>query len=113
MPFPHYRQMDQMDCGPTCIRIIARFYGKYFSAQHLREKTHVGRDGVSLFSIAEAANEIGMHSVGARLSISDLVDDAPLPCILFWNKNHFVVLYKISSSTISLSKNVLKSIIGG
>lgn len=113
MPFPHYRQMDQMDCGPTCIRIIARFYGKYFSAQHLREKTHVGRDGVSLFSIAEAANEIGMHSVGARLSISDLINDAPLPCILFWNKNHFVVLYKISSSTISLSKNVLKSIIGG
>jgi ATP-binding cassette subfamily B protein len=87
-------QHDQMDCGPACLAMIASSYGKNFSLQYLRDQTFITREGVSLIGIKSAALKIGMESVAARLSIEDLQNDM-LPCILHWNQNHFVVLYKI------------------
>ncbi len=92
--FPHYQQPDAMDCGPTCLRIVAKSFGRHFNLDTLRELTWKTREGVSLLTIADAAEQIGFRSQGARLSLAKLLD-VPLPLILHWNQNHFVVLYKI------------------
>jgi ATP-binding cassette subfamily B protein len=96
--FPFYKQLDQKDCGPTCLRMISKFYGRSISLQTLREKTNIGRQGVSLLSISHAAESIGLRTIGTQLTIEKLAEDAPLPCILHWNQNHFVVLYEIKQS---------------
>jgi ATP-binding cassette subfamily B protein len=93
--FPHYTQLDAMDCGPSCIRIIAKHYGHSFSLQTLREKSFITRKGVSLLGISDAAESIGFRTQGLKISFDQLVNDTPLPCILHWNQNHFVVCYDI------------------
>lgn len=93
--FPLYTQHDAMDCGPTCLRMIAAFYGRYYSLERLRNICFFSRDGVSLLGISEAAEKIGLHSIGVQMGLNKLVDDIPLPCVIHWNQNHFVVLYKI------------------
>jgi len=85
-----------MDCGATCLRMIAKYYGKSYSNQFLRERAFITRSGVSMLGISEAAESIGFRTIGAKISYKQLVEDAPLPAILHWNQNHFVVLYKIS-----------------
>lgn len=85
-----------MDCGPTCLRMIAKHYGKNFSLQKLRDLSGINRAGVSLLGISEAAEKIGFRANGARLDI-ELLNEVELPLILHWNKNHFVVLYKIKN----------------
>ena len=93
--FPLYTQLDSMDCGPTCLRMIARHYGRSYTLQNLREKSFITREGVSMLGISDAAESIGMHTQGVRITIDRLTEDVPLPCILHWNQNHFVVLYKV------------------
>lgn len=95
MKFPFYRQLDGMDCGPTCLRMIARYYGKKFSVQQLRENSYIQRTGVNLLGISEAAESIGLRTTGIRTTIDKLKQQSKLPCILHWNQMHFVVLYKI------------------
>jgi len=96
MPFPHYTQLDAMDCGPTCLRMVAKHYGRSYTLQNLRERSFITREGVSMLGISDAAESIGMHTQGVRITLEQLVNDVPLPCILHWNQNHFIVLYKIS-----------------
>ena len=91
--FPVYRQLDARDCGPTCVRMIAKHYGKSYSLQYLREHSFYAR-GVSLLGIRDAAEHIGLHTQSARIPLEKLYE-LPLPCILHWKKDHFVVLYKI------------------
>jgi len=93
--FPFYKQLDGMDCGPTCLRMIARHYGKTFSVQQLRERSFIQRTGVNLLGISEAATSIGLRTTGVRTTIGRLKEQCKLPCILHWNQEHFVVLYKI------------------
>src|SRR6476659_10179641 len=95
MAFPHYKQPDQMDCGPTCLRMVAKFYGRNFKLQTLRQLCEINREGVSLLGISDASEKIGFRSLGAKLNLQEL-RDAELPCILHWRQNHFVVLYKIN-----------------
>lgn len=95
MKFKFYRQLDAMDCGPTCLRMIARHYGKKFSVQQLREQSYIQRTGVNMLGISEAAAAIGMRATVLRTSIDKLKQQSRLPCILHWNQAHFVVLYKI------------------
>lgn len=94
-PFPHYQQLDSMDCGPSCLRMIAKYYGRSYSLQNLRERSFITRQGVSMLGISDAAESIGMRTQGIRISLGQLIEDVPLPCILHWNQNHFVVLYAI------------------
>ena len=84
-----------MDCGPACLRMIAKYYGRHYTLQTLRERSFITREGVSMLGISDAAESIGMRSIGMRLSLSQLVDEVQLPCILHWNQNHFVVCYRI------------------
>lgn len=93
--FPNYLQLDAMDCGPTCLRIIAKHYGRSYSLQTLRDKSFITRQGVSMLGISDAAESIGFRTQGVRITLSRLIEDMPLPCILHWNQNHFVVCYEI------------------
>ena len=83
--FPLYTQLDTMDCGPTCLRMVAQFYGKNFSLDFLRERCYYTKQGVS----------IGLHTMGVAADSISLAEEQPLPAILFWQQSHFVVLYKI------------------
>jgi len=78
--------------------MIAKHYGKSYSLQGLREKCFINRDGVSLLGISEAAEQIGFRSMGVRINWDQLAKEAPLPCIVHWKQNHFVVVYKISGT---------------
>ena len=93
--FPNYRQLDAMDCGPTCLRMIAKYYGRSFSVQYLREKSFITREGVSMLGISDAAEAIGFHTNGVKITFEQFVKEQPTPCILHWNQNHFVVCYGI------------------
>jgi len=92
--FPFYKQPDSSDCGPTCLRMVAKYYGRSFSLQTLREKTQIGKEGVNLLGIGEAAESIGFRTQSIKLTYSTLIKDAKLPAILHWDQNHFTVLYK-------------------
>jgi ATP-binding cassette subfamily B protein len=83
-----------MDCGPTCLRMVAKYYGRNYSLQRLRELCQINREGVSLLGISEAAEKIGFRSSGVKLHLEQL-EEAELPCVLHWRQNHFVVLYRI------------------
>ena len=95
MGFPNYKQLDIMDCGPTCLRIIAKYYKRNFEVQYLREKSFITRAGVSMLGISDAAESIGFRTNGVQLTFDQLVKEKPIPCILHWNQNHFVVCYSI------------------
>ncbi len=90
--FKHYKQHDKMDCGPTCLRMVAKYYGKHFSLDSLRQNSSFSKQGVSLLGISEAAEAIGFRASGVKLTFEQLINDAQLPCIVHWNQNHFVVL---------------------
>ncbi len=96
MSFPHYNQPDAMDCGPTCLRMVARHYGKHYTIQTLRERSHISRLGVSMLGISRAAETIGFRTLGVKIPFEKLANEAPLPAIVHWNQNHFVVVYKIT-----------------
>jgi len=81
-----------MDCGPTCLRMVAKYYGRSISLEYLREHSYITREGVNLRGISEAAENIGFKTLSAKLSFAVLDEEATLPCILYWNQDHFVVL---------------------
>jgi ATP-binding cassette subfamily B protein len=93
--------------------MVAKHYGRHYTAQTLREKAQISREGVSMLGIAEAADTIGLKAMGIKLDLNNLVSDVPLPCILHWGQNHFVVLYKISSNATTLGTDRLSRIWGG
>ena len=95
-PFPHYHQHDTMDCGPTCLRMVAAFYGKRYSLEGLRKKSFITREGVSMLGISEAAEKLGFRSICVQVTY-EMLQEAPLPCIVHWNQQHFVVVYKMDS----------------
>ena len=88
-------QRDAMDCGPSCLAMIAKHYERQADKEQLRKICSLGKDGVSLLGISKAAETIGFKTIGGRLSFDTLVHEVPLPCIVHWNQNHFVVVYKI------------------
>lgn len=96
MRFPFFKQLDVMDCGPTCLRMISKYYGRSYSMQHLRNLSYPSREGVSLLSLCDAAENLGFRSRGVRVTWEQLRDEVPLPCIIHWNQKHFVVVTKIS-----------------
>lgn len=101
--FPYYAQLDSMDCGPSCLRMIAKFYGKTYSREKLLEKCFVNRHGTSITELSEAAEAIGFRTVMARMPMHQLVDEAPLPAIVHWNSNHYVVVHKTEKHKIHIA----------
>jgi ATP-binding cassette, subfamily B, bacterial len=101
--FPNYIQLDQMDCGPTCLRIICKYYGKNMSPELLRTISAQNRVGTSLLGLSEAAERLGFRTMGLKINIDELIDEAPLPLIAHWNNRHFVVVYKTAKDKIWVS----------
>lgn len=98
--FPFYQQLDYRDCGPTCLRMIAKFHGKTFSREFLRDKAGITRMGVTMAGIADAAEAIELRTLGMRISLESLINEAPTPFIVPWRQKHFVVVYKTSKQKI-------------
>ncbi|MBI1767323.1 MAG: peptidase domain-containing ABC transporter [Bacteroidetes bacterium] len=100
--FPFYRQLDSMDCGPACLKAIAKYYGKVYSLEFLRIRSSQNRGGVSLLGLKDAAESIGLKTLSAKIPF-DKLKNVPLPMIAFWRKNHFIVVYKISNNNVYVS----------
>jgi len=101
--FPSYKQLEQMDCGPTCLRIIAKHYGKSYSLDYIRSRSYITKTGSSLLGLSEAAQAIGLRSLAVRINFNRLNDEAPLPCIAHWKGRHFVVVYKVTDDKVFIS----------
>lgn len=100
MSFPFVKQPDAMDCGPSCLKMVAAFYGKNFSLESLRKKCYITREGVSFLGLSEAADAIGFKTIGVKISFDMLRDNVPLPCIVHWRQKHFVVVYRIRKGKV-------------
>lgn len=100
--FPHYKQSDLKDCGPTCLKIVSKYYGKNVDIQTLRDFSETNREGSSVFGLRNAAEKIGLQTEAVKLAFP-ILKKIPLPCILHWNKDHFVVLYRIKKDKIFIS----------
>ena len=92
--FQGVKQHDSMQCGVACLQMVSRYFGREYSLHFLSDICFATNEGVSMLGISEAANEIGLHSVCTRATVEEL-SKVSLPCILHWNQNHFVVLYKV------------------
>lgn len=90
------RQRDAMDCGPASLAMIVSYYGREPDIDRLRDLCALGKTGVSLLGISKAAEEIGLKTIGGRVSLDTLVEEAPLPCIAHWDQNHFVVIDRVT-----------------
>jgi ATP-binding cassette subfamily B protein len=89
-----------MDCGPTCLRMIAKHYGRVYSLQYLRDHSYIDREGVSLLGISDAAEHIGMHTLAVKLPFKQFIEEVPLPCVAHWRQRHFVVVYRTSKKYV-------------
>jgi len=98
--FPFYKQLDASDCGAACLRMIARYHGRHYSLEYLRELSYLDREGASLMGIADAAEKIGLRTLGVKTSFSRLQNELPLPCIAHWKQNHFIVVYRIVNGKV-------------
>lgn len=92
--FPLDRQMDMMDCGPACLKMIAKYYGKFYSLQYMRDKCGITKEGVSFLDLSHASESIGLRTLSLKCTVEDLLHKIPLPAIIHWDNSHFVVVYK-------------------
>lgn len=104
--FPKYIQLYAKDCGPASLKIIAQYYNKTIPIETLRSLSETNRIGTNLENLGNASEGIGFRSLGVKLSLTEL-DEAPLPCILHWDKAHYIVLYKISKGMYYISDPAL------
>jgi ATP-binding cassette subfamily B protein len=94
------QQLDTMDCGPTCLRMVAAHYGRQVPRDTVRELCSIGKDGVSLLGISQAAERLGLRSLAVKLPFEKLRQEVPLPCVAHWEQNHFVVIHKVGRNRI-------------
>lgn len=105
--FPFFRQSDAMDCGPSCLRMIAAYYGKSFALSHLRDLCVINRQGVTFAGLQDAAVHLGFKVLPAALSFPVLRDKVTLPCLLHWEMQHYVVLYRMTKRKIYIADPAL------
>lgn len=101
--FPFFKQYDRTDCGPTCLKMLAKYYGKIYSSEYLRELCNITKEGVSVMGMTEAAEKIGFQSLVANINFETLESQAPLPCIVHWRQRHFVIVYKIDKNVVHIA----------
>lgn len=101
--FQFYKQLDAMDCGATCLRMIARHYGRYYSLDYLRNLTFQNSRGSSLLGISDAGEQIGFHTIGAKISLSRMLDDIPMPLVAHWKNDHFVVVIDGNEKSVTIA----------
>ena len=101
--FPVEYQMDSQDCGPACLKIIAKHFGKFYSLQSLRDKCGITKEGVSLLDLSTGAESIGLRTLAIKCTSDDIVNSVPFPAIIFWKDSHFVVVYHANKKYIWIS----------
>ena len=101
--FPIEYQMDSQDCGPASLKMVAKYFGRYYSLQFLRDRCGLTKEGVSLLDLGTGAESIGLHSLAIRCNINDVVNKVPFPAIVYWKENHFIVVYKADKKHIWVS----------
>ncbi|MGB3464280.1 MAG: peptidase domain-containing ABC transporter [Cyclobacteriaceae bacterium] len=101
--FPNFRQLDQMDCGPTCLKIVSKYYNRDFSIEYLRQISHITKEGVSALDIIDASEAIGLKALGLSCSFETLTEEVPLPAIAYWQQGHFFVVYKVDKKYVYVS----------
>lgn len=101
--FPEEFQLDKMDCGPACLKIIAKYYGRFYNLHFLRDLCGTTREGISVLNITNGAEKIGLKTRVVRCSFKQLLDVVPLPCIVHWKDNHFVVVYDTNDREVAVS----------
>lgn len=101
--FPTEYQMDAKDCGPASLKMVAKYFGRYYSLLYLRDKCGITKEGVSLLGVSTAAESIGLHTVAIKCTIGDLMVKVPFPVIVHWNENHFVVVYHADKKYVWVS----------
>jgi len=100
--FPHVRQIDETDCGSACLAMICRHFGRAVSLARIRQLTHTSLDGTSLRALCHAASELGLAARSVKASPRTL-DDMPLPAIVHWEGNHWVVLYDVDERHVRIA----------
>ena len=93
--FTFYPQSEAMNCGPACLRMIARHHGKFYTENYLREITNTGIIGSTLYDLSQASEQIGLKTLALEVGLKDLEELVPLPCIVPYGFQHFAVLYRI------------------
>lgn len=105
MRYPFNFQLDSFDCGPACLQMLCGYYGKKYSLDFLRERCFINREGVSILGVSQAAESLGFRTLMVKADLESLKTECPLPAILHWNQEHFVVLYKVEESVNIFNRN--------
>ena len=101
--FPHYIQLEQRDCGATCLQMLCKYYGCYFEIDYLRQLTGTRKEGITAYDFIKAAEQVGLRCLAFRVSYRKFRDEVPLPCVVHWRGHHYIVVYKITKSHIYVS----------
>lgn len=105
--FPVEYQMDSKDCGPASLKMIAKYFGKFYSLQFLRDRCGITKEGVSLQDLSRGAESIGLRTLAIKCTVDDVVKSIPFPAIIFWKDSHFVVVYYADRRHVWVSDPVL------
>ena len=95
MKYTFFEQYDSMDCGPACLKMVSEYHGGHYKIDFLRELCSLTKQGASMQGLSQAADVIGLRSLAVQISLDELKEKVPLPCILHWTQNHYVVLFEI------------------
>lgn len=98
--FPAYKQTDRFDCGPACLKMISKYFGKSLSIEYLRYVCHISPDGITAKNLIDAFDEIGFHTMPASVNFETLSQEAPLPCVCYWRNRHFVIVFKVTKKKV-------------
>lgn len=101
--FPVDYQMDSQDCGPACLKIIAKHFGRFYSLQYLRDRCGITKQGVSLENLSIGAESLGLRTLAIKCTLDDIINKVPFPAILFWRNSHFIVVYHANKKYIWVS----------
>jgi len=101
--FPFEYQLDSMDCGPACLKMICKYFGRYYSLPYLRDLCGITREGISFLDLSYGAEKVGLHTLAIKSDIKMLHEKVPLPCIIHWKNSHFIVVYRTSKQKIFVS----------
>ncbi|WP_455962963.1 peptidase domain-containing ABC transporter [Bacteroides bouchesdurhonensis] len=101
--FPVDYQMDMQDCGPACLKIVAKHFGRFYSLQYLRDRCGITNQGVSLLDLSTGAESIGLRTLAIKCTLNDVVNQVPFPAIIFWKESHFIVVYHANKKYIWVS----------
>src|SRR5688572_20505088 len=100
--FVFYKQLNTMDCGPACLKMVARYYGVLLSTDFICQRAGFNKAGVSLLGISETAEQVGFRTRGVKITFNQL-KEVTIPCILHWDQSHFVVLLSVTRSKVKIA----------